>query len=351
MRLSPGGSWTVGDTRLIPGDGRLRVEDTRQSVVGICRQELGEQLSWSAATALGKASAQSRAKRAPGLAISFQWLKRSRRGYGILFTVGALYKTIYLGASQWHCGKEPTCDAGHAGLIPGSGRALGGGNGHLLQYSFLENPTDGGALGGYSPWGPKIVGHDRAQMHTYLFIYPSLLQGKDLSSWLYAVMCSLKHCLLGTYYVLGWYQVASAVVGRVELRWASGWRTGTPGHLSDFSDQQGHTSDARVDALLCLLWAFWSPRLAVTALPSVQVVTMPEYLRKRFGGQRIQVYLSVLSLVLYIFTKISVSPPSRVLGAGWLRTCPLLLLSRCWRTKGSAVLLLTRSLRPSCFWG
>ncbi|XP_009871955.1 PREDICTED: sodium/glucose cotransporter 1-like isoform X1 [Apaloderma vittatum] len=35
------------------------------------------------------------------------------------------------------------------------------------------------------------------------------------------------------------------------------------------------------------------------------VVTMPEYLRKRFGGNRIQVYLSVLSLILYIFTKIS----------------------------------------------
>uniref|UniRef100_A0A2I3GDG7 Sodium/glucose cotransporter 1 n=2 Tax=Hylobatidae TaxID=9577 RepID=A0A2I3GDG7_NOMLE len=35
------------------------------------------------------------------------------------------------------------------------------------------------------------------------------------------------------------------------------------------------------------------------------VVTMPEYLRKRFGGQRIQVYLSLLSLLLYIFTKIS----------------------------------------------
>ncbi|XP_030671070.1 sodium/glucose cotransporter 1 isoform X3 [Nomascus leucogenys] len=32
---------------------------------------------------------------------------------------------------------------------------------------------------------------------------------------------------------------------------------------------------------------------------------MPEYLRKRFGGQRIQVYLSLLSLLLYIFTKIS----------------------------------------------
>ncbi|KAL0965570.1 hypothetical protein UPYG_G00283060 [Umbra pygmaea] len=35
------------------------------------------------------------------------------------------------------------------------------------------------------------------------------------------------------------------------------------------------------------------------------VVTMPEYLRKRFGGQRIRIYLSVLSLCLYIFTKIS----------------------------------------------
>ncbi|KAM6193431.1 sodium/glucose cotransporter 1 isoform 3-T3 [Sarcoramphus papa] len=35
------------------------------------------------------------------------------------------------------------------------------------------------------------------------------------------------------------------------------------------------------------------------------VVTMPEYLKKRFGGKRIQVYLSVLSLILYVFTKIS----------------------------------------------
>uniref|UniRef100_A0A452RS39 Sodium/glucose cotransporter 1 n=1 Tax=Ursus americanus TaxID=9643 RepID=A0A452RS39_URSAM len=38
---------------------------------------------------------------------------------------------------------------------------------------------------------------------------------------------------------------------------------------------------------------------------SIYVVTMPEYLRKRFGGKRIQIYLSVLSLLLYIFTKVS----------------------------------------------
>ncbi|GIY60344.1 hypothetical protein CDAR_9651 [Caerostris darwini] len=35
------------------------------------------------------------------------------------------------------------------------------------------------------------------------------------------------------------------------------------------------------------------------------VYTMPEYLRKRFGGQRIRIYLSVLALLLYVFTKIS----------------------------------------------
>ncbi|XP_042331760.1 sodium/glucose cotransporter 2 isoform X1 [Sceloporus undulatus] len=33
---------------------------------------------------------------------------------------------------------------------------------------------------------------------------------------------------------------------------------------------------------------------------------MPQYLKKRFGGRRIRLYLSVLSLFMYIFTKISV---------------------------------------------
>ena len=31
------------------------------------------------------------------------------------------------------------------GMIPGSGRAPGGGNGNPLQYSWLENPMDRGA--------------------------------------------------------------------------------------------------------------------------------------------------------------------------------------------------------------
>ena len=38
-----------------------------------------------------------------------------------------------------------------------------------------------------------------------------------------------------------------------------------------------------------------------------QTYTMPEYLTKRFGGQRLRMYFAILSLVLYVFTKCSVS--------------------------------------------
>ena len=39
-------------------------------------------------------------------------------------------------------GKESACSAGDLGLIPGSGRSPGEGNGNPLQYSCLENPMD-----------------------------------------------------------------------------------------------------------------------------------------------------------------------------------------------------------------
>ena len=38
--------------------------------------------------------------------------------------------------------KETVCSAGDLGLIPGSGRSPGEGNGNPLQYSCLENPMD-----------------------------------------------------------------------------------------------------------------------------------------------------------------------------------------------------------------
>ena len=40
--------------------------------------------------------------------------------------------------------KNLSTNAGDVGLIPGSGRSPGGGNGNPLQYSCLENIMDGG---------------------------------------------------------------------------------------------------------------------------------------------------------------------------------------------------------------
>ena len=47
-----------------------------------------------------------------------------------------------LGLPWWLSGKEPACNAGDMGSIPGSGRAPGEGNGNPLQYSCLDNPMD-----------------------------------------------------------------------------------------------------------------------------------------------------------------------------------------------------------------
>ena len=42
-------------------------------------------------------------------------------------------------------GKESARNAGDPGLIPGSGRSPGEGNGYPLWYSCLENPMERGA--------------------------------------------------------------------------------------------------------------------------------------------------------------------------------------------------------------
>ena len=61
-------------------------------------------------------------------------------------------------------------DARDKGLIPGSGRSPGEGNGNPFQYSCLENPMDGGA------WWATVyrVTHSqmkRLSMHTHASIY------------------------------------------------------------------------------------------------------------------------------------------------------------------------------------
>ncbi|CAH1787280.1 unnamed protein product [Owenia fusiformis] len=57
-----------------------------------------------------------------------------------------------------------------------------------------------------------------------------------------------------------------------------------------------------LNAIFVVLMLGW---LFVPVYIASGVFTMPEYLKMRFGGQRIRVYLAVLSLLLYIFTKIS----------------------------------------------
>ena len=57
----------------------------------------------------------------------------------------SLYLKIVYGFPGGSEGKESACNAGDLGLIPGSGRSPGRGNGNPLLYSCLENPMDGGA--------------------------------------------------------------------------------------------------------------------------------------------------------------------------------------------------------------
>ena len=63
--------------------------------------------------------------------------------------------------------KNPAANAGDAGLIPGSRRSSGEGNGNPLQYSCLDDSMDRGAL------GLQNVRHDLAtkqRQHRYICV-------------------------------------------------------------------------------------------------------------------------------------------------------------------------------------
>ena len=57
-------------------------------------------------------------------------------------------------------GKVSVYNVRDLGSIPGLGRFLGEGNGNPLQYSCLENPTDGGTWYRLLSMGSQRVGHD-----------------------------------------------------------------------------------------------------------------------------------------------------------------------------------------------
>ena len=72
---------------------------------------------------------------------------------------------IFIGSTDSECfshssvGKESAYNAGDPGLIFGSGRLPGEGNGNPLQYSCLENPMDRGAWWA-TVHGVARIGHD-----------------------------------------------------------------------------------------------------------------------------------------------------------------------------------------------
>ena len=63
---------------------------------------------------------------------------------------------VLLGFPGGSDGKELACNTGNPGLITGSGRSPGEGDGNPLQYSCLENHMDRGA------WSAAVHGveHD-----------------------------------------------------------------------------------------------------------------------------------------------------------------------------------------------
>ena len=83
---------------------------------------------------------------------------------------------FFLGVPGGLDDKESASNEGHLGLIPGSGRSPGEGNGNPLQYSCLENPMDGGA------WQATV--HEVAELDTTEWLHFSFW----LTLWLHRVL-------------------------------------------------------------------------------------------------------------------------------------------------------------------
>ena len=76
------------------------------------------------------------------------WSHRCLVKIGVLFDNVAYSLNIFQGFPGGTSGKESVCQCRkhkRCRFDPGLGRSPGGGNGNLLQYSYLENPMDRGA--------------------------------------------------------------------------------------------------------------------------------------------------------------------------------------------------------------
>ena len=79
------------------------------------------------------------------------WLPKGERGGGIHEEFGMSRHTL-----PWWLRRQKIClQCRRSGLISGSGRSPGGGDGFPVRYSCLENPHGQRSLVGYSPWGRR----------------------------------------------------------------------------------------------------------------------------------------------------------------------------------------------------
>nr|XP_025867031.1 sodium/glucose cotransporter 2 isoform X3 [Vulpes vulpes] len=157
----------------------------------------------------------------------------------------------------------------------------------------MEEHTEAGSVPG--PGNQKVLINNSADI-LVIAAYFLLVIGVGLWS-----MCRTNRGTVGGYFLAGrsmvWWPVGASLFAS---NIGSGHFVGLAG--------TGAASGLAVagfewNALFVVLLLGW---LFAPVYLTAGVITMPQYLRKRFGGHRIRLYLSVLSLFLYIFTKISV---------------------------------------------
>ena len=90
---------------------------------------------------------------------------------------GARYFVVTSGFPSGASDNPPASagDVRDTGLIPGSGRSPGDGDGNPFQYSCLENPMDKRSLTGYTPWVTKsqtqLKTLSAVSAHTYTHVF------------------------------------------------------------------------------------------------------------------------------------------------------------------------------------
>ena len=83
---------------------------------------------------------------------------------------------LYTRLPRWLNCKESACQAGDLGLIPGSGRCSGEGNGNSTPVFLPGESHRQGSLMGYSPWGRKESDRTKRtrQQQQYYILFKTL---------------------------------------------------------------------------------------------------------------------------------------------------------------------------------